>query len=211
MSDENNMFERSEYSSPDGLQPPFPEDNRQIPTQQGYQQQSQTGGSPVSLEKEIQPAGTSDSSGQTGDVRPPYSGQQGYQQQNGYQQPYGGQNQSTPLSCSAQPVYQQESQSTISAESGGFGIASMICGILSIITCCVWCLSVPLAIVSIILGILQLTKGAAKGMAIAGIICSGVGLLLMLCFLVWFVVFQASDAYYEMIRDMQYMNFRRYR
>ena len=62
--------------------------------------------------------------------------------------------------------------------SQGFGIASMVCGILALVTCCIWCLSVPLGIVSIVLGILQIQKKTAKGMAIAGIVCSVIGILL---------------------------------
>ena len=62
--------------------------------------------------------------------------------------------------------------------SQGFGIASMVCGILALVTCCIWCLSVPLGIVSIVLGILQIQKKTAKGMAIAGIVCSAIGILL---------------------------------
>ena len=51
-------------------------------------------------------------------------------------------------------------------------------GLLPWVTCCIWCLSVPLGIVSIVLGILQIQKKTAKGMAIAGIVCSVIGILL---------------------------------
>lgn len=62
--------------------------------------------------------------------------------------------------------------------SQGFGIASLVCGILALVMCCIWCLSIPLGVVSIVLGILQIQKKTAKGMAIAGIVCSVLGILL---------------------------------
>ncbi len=122
-----------------------------------------------------------------------------------YQQPYGGQNQYTQTTGYADPAFQQDSQSTMSAESGGFGIASMICGIIALITCCIWCVCIPLAIVSIVMGILQLCKGTAKGMAIAGIICSSIALILLLVVTFAGAVFQNSPAYYDLMRELQYM------
>lgn len=73
----------------------------------------------------------------------------------------------------------------------GLGIASMVCGILSILTIC--CMAavpflvyapVVLGIVAIVLGIVQLVKNESKGMAIAGIICGIVGILIFIAFLV---------------------------
>lgn len=132
--------------------------------------------------------------------------QSGYNQQQNYQQPYGGQNQYTQNTGYAEPVFQQESHSTVSAESGGFGIASMICGIIALITCCLWCLCIPLAVVSIVLGILQLQKGTAKGMAIAGIVCSGIALVLLIILTVWGSYLRTSGAYYDIMRELQYMH-----
>jgi hypothetical protein len=66
-------------------------------------------------------------------------------------------------------------------------ITSMILGILSIPTCCCQFVSAPLAIAGLVLGIIgmgkirsnpQMFKGG--GMAIAGIVCSGVGVILSL-------------------------------
>lgn len=90
----------------------------------------------------------------------------------------------------------------------------MICGILSLVTCCCCIPSAPLAIVSIVLGILQLNKGTTKGMAIAGIICSAVGLVLMIVSLVFSILFgdinYSSDFYndyfnnyYDMIEELE--------
>lgn len=52
-------------------------------------------------------------------------------------------------------------------------------------TFCIWCISIPLGIISIVLGIVQLQKKAAKGMAIAGIVCSAVGVILAIALVVY--------------------------
>jgi energy-converting hydrogenase Eha subunit C len=69
----------------------------------------------------------------------------------------------------------------------GLAIASMITGILSIPGCCCWPVGAALAVTACILGIIGLMKikasnGAQRGggMAIAGIVCGGIGLILML-------------------------------
>ena len=69
----------------------------------------------------------------------------------------------------------------------GLAIASMVTGILSIPGCCCWPVGAALALTGAILGIIGLTKIKASsgsmrggGMAIAGIVCSGIGLILVL-------------------------------
>jgi hypothetical protein len=64
-------------------------------------------------------------------------------------------------------------------------IVSMILGILSIPGCCCFFLGAPMAVAGVVLGILALGKIRSSpqmfkggGMAIAGIVCSSVGLLL---------------------------------
>ena len=67
----------------------------------------------------------------------------------------------------------------------GLGIASMVCGILSIVTiCCLGSLyslygSIPiiLGIAGVVLGIVQIVKNESRGMAIAGIVCGAVGIV----------------------------------
>lgn len=67
----------------------------------------------------------------------------------------------------------------------GFSIASMVCGILSIICCCLAIYGIILAIAAIVLGIVTLCfKYDGKGMAIAGIILGGLGLILAVF---WFI------------------------
>ncbi len=83
----------------------------------------------------------------------------------------------------------------------GFGIASMVCGILALITCCMWCTCIPLAVVSIVLGILQIQKGTAKGMAIAGIVCSSIGLILFIALTVWGNYLETTGFYQEFMQE----------
>lgn len=67
----------------------------------------------------------------------------------------------------------------------GLAVASMIIGIVSIVLSLTIYFSIPLAIISIILGIIALVKKAdGKEKAIAGIICSAVGIILVIIMLV---------------------------
>ncbi len=60
-----------------------------------------------------------------------------------------------------------------------FSIVSMICGILSLVCCCVYGLAITFGIVAIVFGILSIVKAkGGRGMAMAGLICGGIGLLL---------------------------------
>lgn len=186
MSDENNTFGNDNQQGGFGQQP---EVNRQDNYNQeavdsgaqGYSQQSYNGQSNGSA----------------------YGGQS---QQGSYGQPngnasYGGQNQQTPLSGYAEPVYHQQYNNYNQEESQGFGIASMICGILALVTCCFWCLCIPLAVVSIVLGIIQISKGTAKGMSIAGIICSAVGLIMTVLLIVFGIVMNSSSGYQNFLHE----------
>ena len=90
----------------------------------------------------------------------------------------------------AQTQYYDSSNSqaeTVSEKKGNMGIAiaSLVCGILSILCCCLTCFSVVLSIAAIVLGIITLVnKYDGKGMAIAGIATGGVGILLVAIFLI---------------------------
>lgn len=58
-------------------------------------------------------------------------------------------------------------------ESAGFGIASMVLGIVALcFACCTYYISVPCAIIGFILGAVGLKRQAGRGMAIAGVVCS---------------------------------------
>ena len=73
--------------------------------------------------------------------------------------------------------------------SKGFGIASLVLGILSLVLYCT-CINILLAVLAIIFGILQLVqKDSPKGMAIAGIVTSCLSILF---FIISVVVFLSS-------------------
>lgn len=68
--------------------------------------------------------------------------------------------------------------------SQGLAIAALVCGILSLVGCCLWPVAGPLAIAAIVLGIITHTKAKAnpgavggKGMAKAGMITGILGLI----------------------------------
>ena len=86
----------------------------------------------------------------------------------------------------------------------GLALASMILGICSLtIGCCCW-LHVPLGIAGLICGFLGLNKaketGVGKGMALAGIICSAIALVLLT--ILGVVGFVANPALLEAMQDM---------
>ena len=60
------------------------------------------------------------------------------------------------------------------SESEGFGIASLILGIITVLLFCT-CISWITGILAVIFGILQLVKGNKKGMAVVGLITGGIG------------------------------------
>lgn len=67
----------------------------------------------------------------------------------------------------------------------GLGVASMVCGILSLVlSCCVPYLPLILALVAVVLGAMGIKKNAGKGMAIAGLVCGIIGLIPSLLFVI---------------------------
>lgn len=108
--------------------------------------------------------------------QPSYSGQQNYyQQSNGA--PYG----NGPHNY--QP-YQQD------ADKNGFGIASLVLGIIALVLFCT-CINIFLGILAIIFGIIQIVKYEKKGMAIAGIVTAAVSIVLF--FVSWALMFSSAD------------------
>ncbi|MBQ7954621.1 MAG: DUF4190 domain-containing protein [Lachnospiraceae bacterium] len=61
----------------------------------------------------------------------------------------------------------------------GMAVGSLVCGILSLVLCCCCGFGIVLSIIGLILGIMSKSKNGGKlsGMAIAGIICSGIGVV----------------------------------
>ena len=81
----------------------------------------------------------------------------------------------------------------------GFSIASLICGILAVVCCCLGCISLVLAIAAVALGIVTIAcKYDGKGMAVAGIVLGGVGVILFIIT----IIIGTSDGYTEMMEEL---------
>lgn len=75
----------------------------------------------------------------------------------------------------------------------GMAIAALVLGIVALLLSCCYYLSVPCAVLALIFGILVLRKGPeGKGMAIAGIICGAVTLVLVLILIACMGLFAAG-------------------
>ena len=94
---------------------------------------------------------------------------------------------------------------------GGFAIASIICGIASVIVCCTGVLSIPTGALGILFAVLTQRKGQSlPGMSVAGIWLSCVGMALGILMTVYsfFMVFtdpllhQEMNAMFEMMYGM---------
>lgn len=119
----------------------------------------------------------------------PYYGaynQQPYAQNNQYNQ-YGDYNQ--PPQYNAPYFNQQYPIYNFQEKPKGFAIASLILGICSTLgSCCVWFLTIVTSITGLILGIVSLKRNeGGKGMAIAGIILSAVGILFSIFVMIIFI------------------------
>ena len=94
--------------------------------------------------------------------------------------------------------------------SQGQAIASMVCGIVSLVICCLWFVSGPLAIIAVVLGHVAISKAkndpakfGGKGMARAGLITGYLGLLgaiVILMFEIW-----AQSLTPDRIRQMEFL------
>ncbi len=104
------------------------------------------------------------------DAQGTYQSQDTYQSQSTYQ---------------SQPTGYYASSESIQVQGGnvGLSVASMVCGILSILCCCFTFFGFVLAVAAIVLGIICLKNNyEGKGMAIAGIICGGISVFLLILF-----------------------------
>ena len=72
-------------------------------------------------------------------------------------------------------------------ESKGFGIASLVLGILSLVLFCT-CINIPMAIAAVIFGIIQLVcrKGSGTGLAVGGIITGVLSIIAFVAF--WLLI-----------------------
>jgi len=76
----------------------------------------------------------------------------------------------------------------------GFSIASLVLGILSLVCCCIGYLAILFAVASIVFGIISIkNNNENKGLAIAGIICSGIALVIYFIILIFVGVAAIMD------------------
>ena len=84
------------------------------------------------------------------------------------------------------PVYQAPKAKP---EGYGMGIAAMVLGIISLVFFCAVWLSVPCAIVGLILGVVAMNKAKVQGlknsMAVAGLVCSCISLAVLVVWIIW--------------------------
>lgn len=71
----------------------------------------------------------------------------------------------------------QATNATPTNDKKGFSIAALVLGIIAIVLCCIWYVSIPCGIIALILGIIGL-KSSKRGMSIAGIITGVIGMIL---------------------------------
>lgn len=84
----------------------------------------------------------------------------------------------------------------------GFAIASLVCGIISVICCCVCGLTSVLGICGIVFGAISLRKeGRGKGLAIGGIVTGSIGVLLALVSLIMSLGAGLLPNYTEMLEN----------
>ncbi len=77
----------------------------------------------------------------------------------------------------------------IPEKSGKYAVGSLACGIISILCCWSTLLGIGLSIAGLVLGIISLTKKCPlKGVAIAGIVASALGILLSFAILILFIM-----------------------
>lgn len=82
----------------------------------------------------------------------------------------------------------------------GLAIASLVLGILSIISCCCWWLSVLLGVVGIVLAIISKSKsstGKMETLALVGLILSIIGAVLAIVYIVWAVAYMQTSDYQD--------------
>lgn len=116
---------------------------------------------------------------------------EGQPQQNGYQSttqnPYGQPTQN-PYGQPNGAAYQQQNvynAQPVEKESQGMAIAGMVLGILSLACCCTGYVALVAGIVGFVLSLIALIqKKPGKGMAIAGIVCASVSIIMLVVMII---------------------------
>ncbi len=89
----------------------------------------------------------------------------------------------------------------------GFCIASLVLGIVTLIFFCIWYISIPCGILAIVFGILGL-KSSGRGMAIAGLITSSIGLVISALIVIFLFIVGFTIGFSEALNDIDFDEFR---
>ncbi len=94
--------------------------------------------------------------------------------------------------------YHYETYEEVKAEPAGvgFGIASLVLGIISLVLFCTCC-NVIFAVLAIIFGIIQITKKSGKGIAIGGIITAALSIIFCAIFWAFSFASAGTDSFLE--------------
>lgn len=86
-----------------------------------------------------------------------------------------------------------------------FSIAALVLGIIALVLCCIWYVSIPCGIIALILGIIGL-KSSKRGMSIAGIITGVIGMILSIVLVIAIVMLGVSifNSAKDAIEDSDY-------
>lgn len=130
--------------------------------------------------------------------------EQNQYQQPVYQQPQQNQYQTDSNQYQYSYQYDASTQYDQPKKSSGLAIASLVCGIVGLVLCCCYYLSLPLSIVGLILGIVSLSKkSGGKGMAIVGVILSGITVVLAILMIAGVAALLGSEDFLnEIYREM---------
>lgn len=76
----------------------------------------------------------------------------------------------------------------------GLCIAALVLGIVALVFCCVWFISIPCGILAVIFGILGI-KTPDKGMAIAGLVTGSIGLAISIVIIMMIFIYGFAEGY----------------
>ena len=99
----------------------------------------------------------------------------------------------------------QATNTTPANDKKGFSIAALVLGIIALVLCCIWYVSIPCGIIALILGIIGL-KSSKRGMSIAGIITGVIGMILSIVLVIAIVMLGVSifNSAKDAIEDSDY-------
>lgn len=98
-------------------------------------------------------------------------------------------------------AYQSMQNNNMHKNSGGFGIASLVIGIISLLTSFTIVFPYILGPLAIIFGIIQLVKKYSKGMSIAGIILGALSIIASIIISLSMISFMQSDFFKDILKD----------